>query len=163
MIEYTVKEEPVEWYTSVVNGYTITNIYKPEVTAASVQKIWDDKDNAQHIRPSSLAVTLLPVGEVYVLNEANGWFVEITDLPTRINGEPVTYSWREEETVGYTLSELSAAGAVYVFFNRAREIPDIPPDQPQPRKPGGGWVIFEEYETALGGDILINHVGDCFD
>ena len=163
LIEYTVKEEAVEWYTSVVNGYTITNIYKPEVTAASVQKIWDDKDNAQHIRPSSLAVTLLPVGEVYVLNEANGWFVEITDLPTRINGEPVTYSWREEETVGYTLSELSAAGAVYVFFNRAREIPDIPPDQPQPRKPGGGWVIFEEYETALGGDILINHVGDCFD
>jgi hypothetical protein len=163
LIEYTVKEEPVEWYISVVNGFTITNIYKPEVTAASVQKIWDDKDNAQHIRPSSLAVTLLPVGEVYVLNEANGWFVEITDLPTRINGEPVTYSWREEETVGYTLSELSAAGAVYVFFNRAREIPDIPPDQPQPRKPGGGWVIFEEYETALGGDILINHVGDCFD
>ena len=163
LIEYTVKEEAVEWYTSVVNGYTITNIYKPEVTSASVQKIWDDRDNAQHIRPTSIAVTLLPVGEVYVLSEANGWFIEKTDLPTKINGQPVTYSWKEEEIVGYTLSGQSAAGAAYVFTNRAREIPDIPPDQPQPKTPGGGWVIFEEYDTALGGDILINHVGDCFD
>ncbi len=163
LIEYTVKEETVEWYTSVVNGYAITNIYKPEVTSASVLKIWDDKDNAQHIRPTSIAVTLLPVGEVYVLSEANGWFVERTDLPTKINGQPVTYSWKEEEIVGYTLSGQSAAGAAYVFTNRAREIPDIPPDQPQPKTPGGGWVIFEEYDTALGGDILINHVGDCFD
>lgn len=163
LIEYTVKEEPVEWYTSVVNGFAITNIYKPEVTSASVLKIWDDKDNAQHIRPSSIAVTLLPVGEVYVLNEANGWFIEKTDLPTKINGEPVTYSWKEEEIVGYTLSGQSAAGAAYVFTNRAREIPKIPPDQPQPKTPGGGWVIFEEYDTALGGELLINHVGDCFD
>ena len=31
------------------------------------------------------------------------------------------------------------------------------------KTPGGGWVIFEEYDTALGGETLINHVGDCFD
>ena len=163
LIEYTIKEEPVEWYTSVVNGYAITNIYEPEVTSASVKKVWDDKDNAQNIRPSSIAVTLLPVGEVYVLNEANGWFIEKTDLPTKINGKPVTYSWKEEEIVGYTLSGQTSAGAAFVFTNRAREIPKVPPDQPQPKTPGGGWVIFEEYDTALGGETLINHVGDCFD
>ena len=28
---------------------------------------------------------------------------------------------------------------------------------------GEGYVIFEDYNTALGGAILINHVGDCFD
>ena len=122
---------------------------------------WVDEDNYDNLR-KDVSVSLGGQAPV-VLSEANGWFIEKTDLPTKINGEPVTYSWKEEEIVGYTLSGQSAAGAAYVFTNRAREIPDIPPDQPQPRTPGGGWVIFEEYDTALGGETLINHVGDCFD
>ena len=29
--------------------------------------------------------------------------------------------------------------------------------------PGGDFAIFEEYQTALGVETIINHVGDCFD
>ena len=162
-IVYTVNEDPVEWYVTGIDGWFITNTYKPEVTSASVQKVWDDQNNARKIRPTSIAVTLLPTGEVFVLNEANGWSLVKNDLPTRINGEPVTYSWAEQETVGYVLTGTSVQGSATVFTNRAPEVPHVPPTEPQPKVPGNEWVIFEEYDTALGGELLINHVGDCFD
>ena len=55
-------------------------------------------------------------------------------------------------------------GSATVFTNRIARIPQVPEDQPPPDVPRGtGWVIFGEYDTALGGNILINHVGDCFD
>lgn len=167
-IEYTVNENPVEWYAATVSGnlneYYITNNYTPVLTSASVGKAWDDGNNAQGIRPKSIAVTLLPVGEVYVLNEANGWNVIVSGLPTKINGEEVTYSWTEQEVVGYTRGSTTVDGISTVFTNRLYRIPEVPEDQPQPDVPKGeGYVIFEDYNTALGGAILINHVGDCFD
>ena len=39
---------------------------------------------------------------------------------------------------------------------------EVPPNLPQPKQPSP-WITFEEYDTALGGDVVINHVGDCFD
>lgn len=39
---------------------------------------------------------------------------------------------------------------------------EVPPNLPQPKQPSP-WITFEEYDTALGGDVMINHVGDCFD
>ena len=41
-------------------------------------------------------------------------------------------------------------------------IVEVPPNLPQPKQPSP-WITFEEYDTALGGDVMINHVGDCFD
>ena len=166
-IEYSVNEDPVEWYAGSVSGnmneYYITNNYTPELTSVSVGKSWDDDNNAQRIRPSSIAVTLMPLGDVYVLNADNGWSTVVSGLPTKINGEEVTYSWKEQEVVGYVRDGVSVSGSSTVFTNRIVRVPPVPEDQPQPDLPGGGWVIFEGYDTALGGNVLINHVGDCFD
>ena len=49
------------------------------------------------------------------------------------------------------------------FTNKVIEVPEVPQDQPKPRTFGNPIYIFEEYETALGIPVLINHVGDCFD
>ena len=55
-------------------------------------------------------------------------------------------------------------GNVTVFVNHFTNIPTLQGDQPQPDVPGGEWfTIFVDYNTALGGNVLINHVGDCFD
>ena len=162
-IEYTVNEDPVEWYTASINGIYITNTYNPEVTSASFRKAWDDNGDEQERRPKSIAVTLLPVGEVYVLNEENGWTVTLNNLPTRINGEDVTYTWKEQETAGYVLAGAVTDGTATTFTNKIAKLPDIPKDQAQPKLPQGRWAVFEEYDTALGIPILINHVGDCFD
>ena len=75
----------------------------------------------------------------------------------------MTYSWKEEETVGYVLAGADVSGNNVTFYNHAVNVPKIPEWMPQAKVPGDMWFIFEEYETALGGEILINHVGDCFD
>ena len=162
-ITYTVSETAVEWYTADVKGYSITNNYTPEVTSASVVKVWDDNDDALRRRPATIAVTLLPVGDVYILSAETGWSATANNLPTKINGQAVSYSWSEQEVVGYVKAGASTSGSTTTFTNRLPLIPEIPPDQPQPKTPGDTWYIFNEYETALGGNILINHVGDCFD
>lgn len=162
-IAYTVNEEPVTWYAAQVNGTYITNNYQPEVTTASVVKVWNDNENEQGIRPTSIAVTLSPVGTVYVLNAGNNWSVSLDNLPTRINGQEVTYSWAEQEMPGYVRASITTDGTATTITNRIVRVPEVPADQPKPKVPGKGWVIFEEYDTALGGEITINHVGDCFD
>ncbi|MBR4576262.1 MAG: Cna B-type domain-containing protein [Clostridia bacterium] len=162
-IAYTVTEEEVPWYTSSVNGTFITNTYNPETTSASVSKVWDDNNNAQKIRPTTLAVTLLPTGEVFVLSEENGWYVEKKDLPTRINGEDVTWSWKEQGVAGYNPGVYNQDGTVTVITNTVTQLAKPDDDQKQPKRGGDTWVVFEEYDTALGGETIINHVGDCFD
>ncbi len=161
-IKYTINEEPVAWYTTKVNGYAITNTYQPETTTVSVIKVWNDKDNARKMRPTSIAVTLLPTKEVFILNEANGWSIVKTGLPTRIDGEPVTYSWKEQEVAGY-ISGTSVSGTITTITNTIPGIPKIPEDEKKPKLPGEPVDFFDEYDTALGGQLLINHVGDCFD
>jgi hypothetical protein len=162
-IKYTINENPVAWYNGSVNGYFVTNDYNPETTTASVYKIWDDNDNERNLRPKNIAVTLLPTGKIYMLTAANDWSLTVDNLPTKLNGEDVTYSWKEEESVGYVLAGTEVSGNSVVFYNHATNVPKIPEWMPQAKVPGDMWFIFEEYETALGGEILINHVGDCFD
>ena len=162
-INYTVNEEPVEWYTATVNGYNITNNYQPVTTTAKVTKVWDDGNNYQRIRPKSIAVILKPVNTVYVLSAENNWTVTAEKLPIRINGEVAQYSWVEQESVGYILSDTLTSGNDTIFTNRVTRVPDTTGDQKNPTTPGGDFAFFEDYKTALGVETIINHVGDCFD
>ena len=102
-------------------------------------------------------------GTSVILNNENGWTAVVDNLPAFVDGKPAVYTWTEQEVHGYRLESVDTNGNLTTFTNRVVKLVEIPPDQPQPRVPGGGWVIFEEYDTALGGEILINHVGDCFD
>ena len=159
-IVYTITEDPVVWYTTAVNGYTITNTYTPEVTSVAVNKVWVGDQQNLNMRPQSLAVTLLPTKQVFVLNAENNWTVTANDLPTRLNGQDVTYSWKEEKVGGYTMAA-ATTGAVTTITNTY--VP-IPPAAVHKGKTGGDhWATFDEYDTPLGGQLLINHVGDCFD
>ena len=38
-------------YTATVDGFTITNTHTPEKTAVSVQKVWNDADDQDGMRP----------------------------------------------------------------------------------------------------------------
>ena len=161
-IKYTVGEDPVEWYTAVVNGYNITNNYNPEVTSLTVTKVWNDNNNELQYRPTSLAVTLMPVGKVYVLTP-DTWTLTVDNLPTKIGGQPVEYYWTEQESVGYVRESVEVVGNATTFTNRLVRVPEPPKDYKPPKKPGGDIAFFEEYPTALGVEVYINHVGDCFD
>ena len=98
-----------------------------------------------------------------MLNEAGGWNVTLNDLPKYIEGQEVTYTWKEQAVSGYTQETTAAAGSAWTVTNRVTRIPPRQPGKPKDDRPGEDWTIFNEYETALGIPILINHVGDCFD
>ena len=54
-------------------------------------------------------------------------------------------------------------GGVTIFTNKTWDLPKIPEEFKRPKMPTTDLAIFEEYQTALGVDVMINHVGDCFD
>ena len=162
-IVYTVKEDKVAWYEAEINGTTITNHYKPVLTSISVRKIWDDDDNKAGMRPTSLLMTLNN-GMTVILNAENGWSATISDLPTRLNGQPVQYSWTEQETLGYSVTDVTITGNTVIFTNTLRHRDETPPEgKPSPKKRGSNYLIIEDYGTPLGVEVVINHVGDCFD
>ena len=160
-ITYTVKEDPVRWYVAEIHGYTIRNKYQPEMTSVSVRKVWDDENNKNMFRPTSVRMTLSN-GMSVILNEENSWMASITGLPTMVNGLPAVYTWTEQEVIGYELESVVTEGSVTTFTNKPWNRPDKPTEGKTPRLPGED-IIIEEYETPLGVDVIINHVGDCFD
>ena len=162
-ITYTVSEDPVEWYVSSVSGYTITNTYQPEVTSATVRKVWNDSNNALGWRPAAIHATLSN-GMTVTLSDANGWTATINNLPTRRNGQPVTYTWHEQVVLGYVQTGYEVVGDTTTFTNSLYVRPEPPEDKKVPKKKRGEELfIIDDYDTPLGVEVIINHVGDCFD
>ena len=165
-IVYTWTEETVTGYTLTVSTEgrrtTLTNTHVPKMTEVTVKKVWDDQNNARGTRPRRIIMTLSD-GQQAELNEENGWTATLTDLPVYNAGKPVTYTWTEQQVIGYRQVSAVTEGQVTTFTNRLIEVPEVPPDHKVPRVPREPLVPFEDYETALGVEVLINHVGDCFD
>ncbi|MDY3917860.1 MAG: Cna B-type domain-containing protein, partial [Candidatus Limivivens sp.] len=158
-ITYTVQEEmtaaedseedETQYSTNItmaeaVNGSTITvtatNTYRAAETSVSVQKIWNDDDNRDGIRPLKIVVQLYADGEpvsnedggVVELPNSNGtggfedetWSYTWSGLKKNENGRAIVYSVKEffytengqtttEDLDGYqsTVQKTSAAGA----------------------------------------------------
>ena len=81
-----------------------------------MKKVWDDSDDQDGKRPSSLKVTLSS-GEEVTLNEANAWTAAVTDLPKYDKGKAIVYTWSEEPIDGYELSGNITEGTVTTLTN----------------------------------------------
>ena len=141
-ITYTVSEETVDGYTSVVDGNNITNTHEVEKTSVSASKVWDDQDNKDHLRPSSVKVQLYangaPFGAPNTLNEANSWKYTWSDLDKNGFGAAIKYEVKEVDVPsGYT-SEVAgdAASGFTVTNSHTPVVPPAPPTPPTPHKPG---------------------------
>ncbi|MBP5767204.1 MAG: Cna B-type domain-containing protein, partial [Clostridia bacterium] len=116
---YTLTSNKAEGYVT-----TLTNSYTPELTEATIRKIWNDANNARKLRPESLTVALSN-GMTVVLNEANKWTATITDLPKYENGVEIVYTWSEVKMpAGYKLTSTVVEGTVTAITN---SIPIDPP------------------------------------
>lgn len=87
-------------------SFCVTNTYRTNATGFTVQKLWDDDDNRDGIRPASVQVQLKADekvwGDAVELNEANGWSYTWSGLPEVKNGNAVTYTAEEINVVdGY--------------------------------------------------------------
>lgn len=125
LINYSIESTPVEWYSTIVNGFRIIEDYSRETTSAIVRKIWADNNNESGARPSSIRMTLSN-GQKVTLSENNNWIAVITDLPAILNHEPVTYTWTEQLVSGYQLSNQKTTDTVTTFTNKLLEKPSGP-------------------------------------
>ena len=105
-IVYSVTEEPVENYTGEVKGFTITNTHQPETTRIDVTKKWDDGDNQDGLRPSSVTIRLLADGKevrsaTVQPDEQGNWSCSFEDLPKRAKGVEIVYTVTEDPVSGY--------------------------------------------------------------
>ena len=122
-IAYTVAEEPVDGYTSAVDGSNITNTHKVERTSVSVEKKWSDASNQDGVRPSSVSVQLYANGKVsgdpVTLDAANSWKHTWSDLDKNAAGKAIVYTVKEVSIPeGYTSEIAGDAVSGYTITNK---------------------------------------------
>ena len=103
-IVYTISEDEVADYTTVVNGYDVTNTHTPEKTTITGSKTWNDVDNQDGVRPDSITVKLLANGRVIDHKEVtinNNWSWSFEHLPVYEKGTKITYTIREDTVKDY--------------------------------------------------------------
>ena len=112
-ITYTVKEIQVSGYEVRItsngeNNFTITNTHTPGLTSVSVNKVWNDNNNQDGLRPGDIQVELLKNGEgtgnTVTLNNGNNWTATFDNLPINENGEKITYTVSEIKVDGYAVN-----------------------------------------------------------
>ena len=107
LINYTITEEKVEEYTTVVKGHDVINTHAPGKTSVQVTKAWEDKNNQDGVRPGIVTVRLIADGvetdKTVTLTEANNWTGSFTDLDEYKDGKKIVYTVKEENVGnGYT-------------------------------------------------------------
>ena len=141
-ITYELKEVSVEHYTTKVTGkdgkYTITNTHTPAKINVKGQKIWDDANNKDGIRPDSIVVKLLAngveTGKTATASAASGWTYEFTDLDRyQDGGKEIVYAIKEAYVPkGYTSEVI---GTNIVNHHKPKDPEPNKPQDPEPNKP----------------------------
>ena len=100
-IKYTVAEEAVDGYETTYDGFNITNKRIPEKTKVTVNKVWDDANNQDGIRPLFITAILkangIEIDRLVITAGPDGsWKGEFTNLDVYRNGVKVDYTVDEE-------------------------------------------------------------------
>ena len=128
-IVYSISETAIENYTTIINGYDITNKYTPNETSVSVSKVWKDNDNQDGVRPTSILVQLyadgVASGSAVTLSSQGQWSHTWTELPVYSNASTkIVYTVKEvngngEESApaGYTAAVTGSASTGFIITN----------------------------------------------
>jgi hypothetical protein len=87
------------------NTNTLTVKDPPELINIEGEKIWDDENDADKIRPKSIVVELYADGEKVdeqTVTAASNWKFIFTDLPKVKDGKEIVYTIGEVKVEGYT-------------------------------------------------------------
>ena len=86
-------------------GAVIKIIDKIEKTSVSGTKTWNDNNNQDGIRPSSITVNLLANGQQVAsktVSASDNWQYSFDNLAAYVNGKKITYTVTEDAVAGYT-------------------------------------------------------------
>lgn len=123
-LRYRVVEDQVEGYeapqaviSTDLTHITLTNTHNPAKTFVKVVKSWNDGDNQDGKRPTTITVELYANGDAVkvnnqpvtaTLNEGNNWTHTFTNLDLKYAGKEIVYSVKELEITDYTTTYSSA-------------------------------------------------------
>lgn len=143
---------------------TETPTQGPKTKIIEVRKVWNDNNNIKGTRPNHITLDLYGnnkyITTITITND-----IYTMEVPMQENGTEIIYTWIEHVVSGYTLTSNITKGNITIITNTIINIPVVPQNQPQPKTIHHHTHTLEinEYDTALGIPMLINHVGDCFD
>ena len=121
-------------FHSVVDGFTITNTYINKVRKITVNKVWDDRDDYEGLRPDSVTILLLVNGDVVgeaTLDEESGWKYTF-EVDYYEDGTPIEYEIDEEKVDGY---DTEITGSVEKGFTVTNTHSGTGGDDPEPENP----------------------------
>ena len=112
-IDYTLEEDAVDEYETsytgtMEDGLTVTNTHEVYKRDIPVEKVWEDADDQDGIRPESILVKLIANGEptdvTLALNAEDDWKATFEQLDVNAAGEEIDYTVEEEPVEGYEAS-----------------------------------------------------------
>ncbi|WP_187393444.1 Cna B-type domain-containing protein [Bacillus sp. E214] len=109
-INYTVAESSVEGYEvsisgDATNGYKLTNTHKVEKIDISGKKVWEDGDNQDGKRPTSVTINLLANGNLIktvTVTAEDNWEFTFNNLDKNANGNKIDYRLTESTVKDYS-------------------------------------------------------------
>ncbi|WP_270641832.1 Cna B-type domain-containing protein [Ligilactobacillus salivarius] len=136
-ITYTVTEDAVAGYTSTVDGYNVTNNHTPATVKVSGTKTWNDNNNQDGIRPSSITVNLLANGQQVAskkVSASDNWQYSFDNLAAYANGKKITYTVTEDAVAGYT-STVDGYNITNTHNPTTPKKPQVPNNPTTPKEP----------------------------
>ena len=136
-ITYTVTEDAVAGYTSTVDGDNVTNNHTPATVKVSGTKTWNDDNNQDGIRPSSITVNLLANGRQVAsktVSASDNWQYSFDNLAAYANGKKITYTVTENAVAGYT-STVDGYNITNTHNPTTPKKPQVPNNPTTPKKP----------------------------
>lgn len=108
----------------------------PDTTQIEAAKVWNDDDDAEGVRPSSVTFELYRNGQYMgfqVVSADDGWKTRFSGLPTTdADGNAYAYTVQERQVEGYTATVSGNAADGFVVTNTpgTPDVPDNPPTPP---------------------------------
>lgn len=133
-ISYTAEENEIPGYTTSIEktdtGYVFTNTHIPETVTVTVDKVWEDSENQDGLRPDTINIKLVSNGiakDAYLDADSN-WHLKFEGLPKyRDHGILNEYSVQEVDVDGYTSTVTTEDGYAFTIENdHVPAVIDIP-------------------------------------
>lgn len=156
-------EIPAGYEKEVTNKETkfiITNTHVPDVTKISVEKVWNDNNDQDGIRPTTIKVQLYADGKAsgrtVELSENNGWKYTWKDLDKQKDGEDIVYTVDEIEIPDDYTKTVTNKGAAFTITNTHKpgttevKVTKVWKDSNDKYQKRPGSIRVQLYKTAAG-------------
>lgn len=156
-------EIPAGYEKEVTNKETkfiITNTHVPDVTKISVKKVWDDNNDQDGIRPTTIKVQLYADGKAsgrtVELSENNNWKYTWNNLSKQKAGEDIVYTVDEVEVPDGYIKTVTSKGTAFTITNThtpgttAVKVTKIWKDSNDKYQKRPGSIRVQLYKTVAG-------------